>query len=370
MNLPSAKNALPLFGEPVPVVSVVGGRIHCDGEVVGDAEAIAKGRRLQRVDGLWESLKGARERWKSANLGKPFHGMALFAFDKSTPAVVVKSVFQTAAFAGFPNAQFAVRGNDGTVMRLNVDAIVPGPPGANAPEPGARLLVVVRPSKHVLVWRKDGVVVSTTDGAIRDLPDRVQKEWVAHAAHRESTDKAFDQAILYVGEGVDYSGVVAVIDAIQGTTRDILLAGSKERVPAINVNLGMATEIGNTGDGDPLSTRGRIPPETIQRIVRESSARFRSCYEHGLAKNTSLAGTVRVRFVIDRSGQVAEVGDAGESNLPDPETIKCIMHEFGKLSFPRPEGGIVTVVYPLAFRADDSAPTEEPQGGGIGLGRR
>jgi hypothetical protein len=199
----------------------------------------------------------------------------------------------------------------------------------------------------------------------------VKKEWADHAVHREATDKAFDQAILYVGDDVDYAGLVAVVDSIHGTTRDFLVAGAKERVPAINVNLSMGKEIGS-GSGDPLSTvvRGRLPPETIQQVVRDNFGRVRACYERGLARNKSLAGAVRVRFVIETSGKVGEVGDAGESTLPDPEAVKCIVREFGTLSFPRPEGGVVTVVYPLIFRADDSAPPAEPQqGGGIGLGR-
>jgi hypothetical protein len=370
VDLPTAKNALPLPEEAVPIVSVIGGKIRRDGEVVGDASTIAKEGRLQRVDGLWESLKAAREEWKNANPGKPFPGVALFAFDRTAPAVVVKSVFQTAAFAGFPNAQFAVRGGDGTVMRLPVDAIVPGPALASPPEPGARLLVVVRPSKHVLAWRTDGAVVSTTDVAsVRDLPERVKKEWAEHAVHRESSDKSFDQAVLYVGDDVDYAGLVAVVDSIYATTRDFLVAGAKERVPAMNVNLAMATEMGK-GSGDPLAANGRLPPETIQRVVRESFGRFRACYERGLARNKSLAGAVRVRFVIDTTGKVGEVGDAGESTLDDPETVKCIVRELGTLSFPRPQGGVVTVVYPLVFGPGDSAASDEPQpGGGIGLGR-
>jgi hypothetical protein len=41
-----------------------------------------------------------------------------------------------------------------------------------------------------------------------------------------------------------------------------------------------------------------------------------------------------------------------DSTLTDSATAKCIFDEFEKLSFPRPEGGIVTVVYPIIFSAD------------------
>jgi hypothetical protein len=59
-----------------------------------------------------------------------------------------------------------------------------------------------------------------------------------------------------------------------------------------------------------------------------------------------------VRFVIDRQGHVADASDGG-STLPDPDVIACIVKGFADLSFPKPEGGIVTVVYPIAFAPGD-----------------
>jgi hypothetical protein len=360
LDLPLAIHGLPLPDEKVPVVSVSGGKIHLDGAAVDDPSAIVAAGRPQRVDGLWNPLKAAREQWRAAHPGAPFPGVVLFAFDKSAPALVVKSVFQTAAFVGFPNAQFAVRGKDGTVQRLPVDAIVPGPPNAAAsargPAPGARLLVGVRPAKQVLMWRHGAAVVSTTEvTAIRDLTERVRAEWAQHALHRQSRDKAFDEAILYVGDDVDYAGLVAVVDAIAGTTREIeAAAGTRERVPALNVSLSIASDI--VGAGDPLSVGRGLPPETIQRIVRQHSNGFRACYEQGFARNASLAGLVRVRFVIRADGKVGEVEDAGESTLPDADVVRCIVRKFGQLSFPPPDGGQVDVVYPIRFAPDGTSP--------------
>jgi len=34
--------------------------------------------------------------------------------------------------------------------------------------------------------------------------------------------------------------------------------------------------------------------------------------------------------------------------MPDDVT-SCVVRQFGNLSFPQPEGGIVTVVYPITF---------------------
>lgn len=94
---------------------------------------------------------------------------------------------------------------------------------------------------------------------------------------------------------------------------------------------------------------GRLPPEVIQRIVRQNYGRFRMCYEHGLARNPNLEGRVQVRFVISREGTVANAQNGG-SDLPDSEVTSCVISAYYGLSFPQPEGGIVTVTYPIMFQ--------------------
>jgi pSer/pThr/pTyr-binding forkhead associated (FHA) protein len=93
---------------------------------------------------------------------------------------------------------------------------------------------------------------------------------------------------------------------------------------------------------------GRLPPEVIQRIVRQNYGRFRMCYEQGLAKNPNLEGRVTVRFVIGRDGSVSNVANGG-SDIPDSAVVQCVIRNYYGLSFPQPEGGIVTVVYPIMF---------------------
>jgi hypothetical protein len=96
---------------------------------------------------------------------------------------------------------------------------------------------------------------------------------------------------------------------------------------------------------------GRLPAEVVRRIVRRNHPRFRHCYEKGLLTNPSLEGRVSVRFVIGRDGAVTHVADAG-SDLPDPGVVRCVSNAFYDIGFPKPEGGIVSVVYPIALQAD------------------
>jgi hypothetical protein len=100
--------------------------------------------------------------------------------------------------------------------------------------------------------------------------------------------------------------------------------------------------------GDTVVNGGRIPKEVIQRIVRQNFGRFRLCYENALRSNPGLSGRVGVKFVIDRTGAVGVASDGG-SDLPDRGVVSCVVRGFQNLSFPQPEGGVVTVNYPLVF---------------------
>lgn len=86
----------------------------------------------------------------------------------------------------------------------------------------------------------------------------------------------------------------------------------------------------------------------VQKVVHDNLGSARACYENGLSGNPTLAGRVSIKFIIDRTGAVSTAQDQG-SNLSDSNVVQCIVRAFGGLSFPAPEGGIVTVVYPLVL---------------------
>lgn len=92
---------------------------------------------------------------------------------------------------------------------------------------------------------------------------------------------------------------------------------------------------------------GRIPPQVVQRIVRQNFGRFRLCYQQGLAQNPGLEGRIPVRFIIGRDGSVSSVSTTG--GFPDSKVQSCVQSAFYGLSFPQPEGGVVNVTYPLMF---------------------
>lgn len=111
IKLPSAENVEDM--KEAPLVAISGTQILIDGSPAGNTRAIEEANRLQKVEELFDVLKAKRELWTTVNPGKDFHGIAILQVDQKVPALVVKSVFQTAAMAGFPNVSFMVRKRGG-----------------------------------------------------------------------------------------------------------------------------------------------------------------------------------------------------------------------------------------------------------------
>lgn len=106
VKLPKAQNVLDMTD--APIVAITGTQILVDGTAAGSTRTIEEANRLQRIDELFNILKNKRELWKQVNPGKEFPGVALLQVDRRVSALVVKSVFQTAAMAGFPGISFEV----------------------------------------------------------------------------------------------------------------------------------------------------------------------------------------------------------------------------------------------------------------------
>jgi biopolymer transport protein ExbD len=105
--VPKAENAEDVLD--APMVSVNTNQVFVDGQLAGSTRAIEELGRMQKVEELFTILKARRENWKQLQPNKPFPGVVILQIDENVPAIVVKSVFQTAAYAGYPNVSFMVQ---------------------------------------------------------------------------------------------------------------------------------------------------------------------------------------------------------------------------------------------------------------------
>jgi hypothetical protein len=91
-----------------------------------------------------------------------------------------------------------------------------------------------------------------------------------------------------------------------------------------------------------VSVSGRLAPDTIRRVVRDSFGSFRKCYE---ALPQMVPTTATMRFTIGEEGRVTQ----GEVTAEIQQLGECVRAAMFTLVFPPPVGGVVTVGYPIVF---------------------
>jgi hypothetical protein len=97
-----------------------------------------------------------------------------------------------------------------------------------------------------------------------------------------------------------------------------------------------------------LTVNGRLPVTSVGAVVDSRLGFYRACYGQALRARPTLEGRVSMRFVIGRDGVASEPGNGG-SDLADPEVVRCVLKAGAGMTFPPPEGGIVTVIAPFMF---------------------
>lgn len=112
---------------------------------------------------------------------------------------------------------------------------------------------------------------------------------------------------------------------------------------------------GDHSAAESYEKRGRLPPESIQRVVQKNAGKFRDCYQRALLRSASTSGRVVVRFVIGPDGSVARAEEQSAS-LPDRTLRECVLRAFFELDFPNPNEQRIVVEYPLLFARDGKTP--------------
>lgn len=95
---------------------------------------------------------------------------------------------------------------------------------------------------------------------------------------------------------------------------------------------------------------GTIDVDRVAAVVQEASGAFRACYEAALRRNTRISGKVVLSWRIVQDGAAEDI-QAGSSTLQDAEVERCLVTRVRRLRFPRPDGGAVSVEYPMVFYA-------------------
>jgi biopolymer transport protein ExbD len=140
-----------------------------------------------------------------------------------------------------------------TNSRIPTNAEVPGPPGCGnecVTQPSKTLHVHVADQGFNLIWKHGATVVRETkvprtatvagdeSSAISRYPElakAIQAEWNHEGMHRDPSDPKPDQAVLHSDDKLPFREIVAVLDALGATRRDMRSTdGKTAQVSAFN----------------------------------------------------------------------------------------------------------------------------------------
>jgi hypothetical protein len=339
----------------VPRLGVESSRVLLDDQPIAP---LHRTRKVSLVKPLFDAMKSRRVPPHDRDPRGPY---ALVVAD-DVEGAQLKSAFQTAAFSGWRVAKLDL--GDSSIA---LHALVPTPP--NAPTaydlhwPNETLVLVVR-SDSVELWRAK-LARAAESRSVAAPPEpagapstKAPSEEPPRSIGTISKDKVAaglpDLLLEACGPGSECSPTLlyladdASFSLVRSTLR-ALRALPSEQEPIVQLRLGTPGDPGKP----PLArigatvVSGRLPPEVIQQTVRDNFSGFRHCYEMGLARDANLEGRITVRFVIGRDGLVQQAIATDETTMPDPDVTECVVARFRHIVFPPPEGGIVTVVYPI-----------------------
>lgn len=349
----------------LPRLHVTPGRVLLDGERVAENTATTP-RRIDELTAAIRALRGAAEAAGSNDEALASYRLAA---DDEVSAAELKSAFQTAAFAGWRRAEVNVEG-----AAVVLDAFVPIVGDDRAYEvtwPERALVLVVRES-GVEVWRAGFGAPSVPQGepgqggglGLTGVPPEetgekageapVQRAQVAKDRLEEDLPEVLaaecgagpcSPALLFAEDAARFA---LLRNALTGLAR----ATGAGDAPLVQLRVGEFTpdrSLTRTIRVAGGTVSGRLPPEVIQKVIREQSHLLRACYVAGLEREPELTGRVVTRFVINREGAVSAAGVDDTSTLEDQEVRSCVTRVFLGLVFPKPEGGVVSVVYPIQF---------------------
>ena len=98
------------------------------------------------------------------------------------------------------------------------------------------------------------------------------------------------------------------------------------------------------------TVKGQLSPELIDKEVRRHRAQMQFCYQKQLTRSPNLAGKVSLQWVIAMDGSVIRP-KVKSSSLGNDDVESCLVRALANWKFPKPEGGVVEVIYPFVFGA-------------------
>ena len=336
-----------------PKVMVDGGQVIINGYRVASRSDLASADATHRITPVFDWARGLRSHWKTVHPAKPFTPSADVTLPGDVAFTDGSSLLFTLAAAGYADTMTVHCGD----VTATIDIALQPPSDDPAGHPPPLLLEL---------WSTRGAwsARSTTprfgdmwsegwgrDPRWNDADAGPPIAWCTVPRSITLATVAASSDCSGPCDGLVVGGADKLHDALAMVLAALSPTAHKPTVAFRTTSICEPTPITKTGltmQQGSVTVNGRLPFEVVQRVVRSQWSKLRACYESALEKHATLAGTVSVKFEIDSTGAVVRAGDAG-SDLPDSTVVQCVVKEVAGLSFPPPEGGVVSVVFPIRF---------------------
>jgi TonB family protein len=100
-----------------------------------------------------------------------------------------------------------------------------------------------------------------------------------------------------------------------------------------------------------VTVTGKLAPESIQTRMNAHMPAFAACQKESMAEGTPVTGTLRLRILIDQTGQVSGANVTAPSTLKNDKLARCVLKVVRSTAFARPAQGTVEATYSVVFES-------------------
>jgi hypothetical protein len=226
----------PATEEPWPILAIEGGLLLLDGAPLAtpDLSALAKPAKL---DPLLDALRARRAAHRVKHAGSRFAGVIGLRAAAATPIAAFKSVFHTAALAGYPTSLWQVADDPGQIFALEAQVALSPREAAAAPvEPERVLDARVEANGITLTWRRGAGDVASTQADDPTVGVHLCAGYQRYAEHTAVEDGKPNLLVLRAAPGLVAGSLRATLRAVEACRREVPLAPRRTAmIPAFRV---------------------------------------------------------------------------------------------------------------------------------------
>ena len=139
------------------------------------------------------------------------------------------------------------------------------------------------------------------------------------------------------------------ISDVIGSHKELSHVGAKVSLSDLSTGASSGESFGSSSEMAVEGT-GTIDQKLLLKVLSKGLPSFQECYEHALFEDSTLSGVVKLRWTISGSGTPSSP-QIISSELHNAGLHACVIKVLLSLHFPSPQGGAVSVSYPLLFQS-------------------